>query len=97
MIKSKEEKIASTVHLNRSQIEAIDRLARRTSQSRAYVLRELVDTALSSLQPEEVSGSSMEKKKEVALNRLLRMGEGYGESAKDTIKTLDQELYEEDD
>ena len=96
MIKTKEEKVASTVHLNRSQIEVIDRLARRTAQSRAYVLRELVDAALSSLNPEEVSGESMEKEKQIALNRLFRMGDGYGESGKRTMRTLDQELYEED-
>ena len=92
MLEKKEEKVASTVHLNRSQVQEIDHLARRTGQSRAYVLRKIVDAGLSALSAKKQSPESIEKEKQIALERLLRMGEGYGESGKSIIG-LDDELY----
>ena len=95
MLRRKEEKIVSTVHLYRRQIEQIDKLAEQTGHSRARVLREIVDAGLPGLGGEGGEGRrSPSRLQEEAFNRLLRMGDGYGESLGRGLDQLDQELYE---
>ena len=94
MLRPKEEKIASTVHLYRRQIQRIDRLAEQTGHSRARVLREVVDVGLGALtgggKQDQRSVSQLRKE---AFDRLLRMGDGYGESLGPGLDRLDEELY----
>lgn len=94
MLRKKERKIASTVHLYRRQIEQIDRLADETGHSRARVLREVVDVGLEALTAGEGARRARSSLREEALNRLLRMGDGYGESPGHGLDRLDEELYE---
>lgn len=93
MLGKKEKKIISTVHLYRRQIEQIDRLAEETGHSRAQVLREVVELGLEALTAGEGPPHTRSSLREEALNRLLRMGDGYGESPGHGLDRLDEELY----
>jgi hypothetical protein len=95
MLKKKEEKIASTVHLYRRQIQQIDRLVEQTGHSRARVLREIVDVGLTALTGKGAEGQQARSPfQKEALDRLLRMSDGYGGSLGSGLDRLDEELYD---
>ena len=97
MFQKKDLKVVSTVHLYKQQIRQIEALAKQSGQSRAQVLRELVDLGLKTLNQGSDSkqsvGNNAEQKK-FARQRLLAMGSGYGEGPGRGMHRLDDELYE---
>ena len=94
MIGHKDEKVVTTVHLYERHLRRIDALARRTGHSRAEVMRGIVDSGLAAGRTTGFTPRIGPGLRKQAVERLLRMGDGYGASTGRGLRRLDDELYD---